>query len=104
MKDRFETSFSFVIGLGALSMILTMSHGKYGTEALNEVRKQISITKLSDEALQKRMERAEKVYKLFNGIGKSKIARIRTFPARFILNLSDNNVYHVIAGVSRANQ
>ena len=49
------------------------------------------------------MKRAEKVYKLFNGIGKSKIARIRTFPARFILNLSDNNVYHVIAGVLRAN-
>jgi len=85
---------------------LKPSRGKYGAEALvkDEVRKQISVTELSDEALRKRMERAEKVYKLFNGIGKSKIARIRTFPARFILNLSDNNVYHVIAGVLRANQ
>ena len=85
---------------------LKPSHGKYGAEALvkDEVRKQISVTELSDEALRKRMERAEKVYKLFNGIGKSKIARIRTFPARFILNLSDNNVYHVIAGILRANQ
>jgi len=85
---------------------LKPSHGKYGAEALvkDEARKQISVTELSDEALRKRMERAEKVYKLFNGIGKSKIARIRTFPARFILNLSDNNVYHVIAGVLRANQ
>jgi hypothetical protein len=76
-------------------------HGKYGAEALvkDEVRKQISVTELSDEALRKRMERVKKVYKLFNGIGKSKIARIRTFPARFILNLSDNNVYHVIANI-----
>jgi hypothetical protein len=85
---------------------LKPSRGKYGAEALvkDEVRKQISVTELSDEALRKRMERAEKVYKLFDGIGKSKIARIRTFPARFILNLSDNNVYHVIAGVLKANQ
>ncbi|GBC13853.2 hypothetical protein GLOIN_2v1709640 [Rhizophagus irregularis DAOM 181602=DAOM 197198] len=47
---------------------LKPSHGKYGAEALvkDEVRKQISVTELSDEALRKRMERAEKLYKLFN--------------------------------------
>ena len=50
---------------------LKPSRGKYGAEALvkDEVRKQISVTELSDEALRKRMKRAEKVYKLFNGIG-----------------------------------
>ncbi len=85
---------------------LKSSCDKYRAEALikNEVRKQISVTELSDKALRKRIERAEKVYKLFNGIGKSKIVRIRTFSAKFILNLSDNNVYYVIAGILRANQ
>ena len=55
---------------------LKPSYGKYGADALikDEVRKQIPVTKFSDEALRKRMERAKKVYKLFNGIGKLEIA------------------------------
>ena len=85
---------------------LKPNYGKYEADALikDEVRKQIPVTKFSDGALRKRREKAEKVYKLFNGIDKSKITRIKSFPARFILNLSDNNVECVIAGVLRANQ
>ena len=52
--------------------------------------------------MMQRMERAGKVYKFFNSIGRTKIARIRSFPARSILNLSDSNVDRVIAGVLRA--
>jgi len=83
---------------------LKPSCGKDGANALvkEEVRKQIPETKFSDDALRKRMERAGKVYKLFNSIGRTKIARIRSFPARSILNLSDSNVDRVIAGVLRA--
>ena len=83
---------------------LKSSYSKDGTKALveEEVRKQIPETKFSDEALRRRRGRAEKVYKLFNSIGKTKIERIRSFPARFILNLSDNNVNRVIAEVLRA--
>jgi undecaprenyl pyrophosphate synthase len=67
----------------------------------DEVRKQIPVTKFSDEALRKRRKRS---INFLMALIKSKITRIRSFPARFILNLSDNNVYHVIAGVLRANQ
>jgi hypothetical protein len=83
---------------------LKPSGGKDGAKALvkEEVRKQIPETKFSDDALRKRMERAGKVYKLFNSIGRTKIARIRSFPARSILNLSDSNVDRVLAGVLRA--
>ena len=49
-------------------------HGKDGSQALvkSEVRQAIPEAKRSDEALRKRMERSEKVYKLFNSIGKEK--------------------------------
>ncbi|PKK71562.1 hypothetical protein RhiirC2_744389 [Rhizophagus irregularis] len=33
-------------------------------------------TKCSDEALQKKTERSKKMYKLFNSIGKEKIAQL----------------------------
>ncbi|CAB5378584.1 unnamed protein product [Rhizophagus irregularis] len=81
-------------------------YGKDRAKALieEEVRKQIPETKFSNEALRRRRGRAEKVYKLFNSISKTKIERIRSFPARFILNLSDNNVNRVIAEVLRAEQ
>ncbi|GES88401.1 hypothetical protein GLOIN_2v1511284 [Rhizophagus clarus] len=83
---------------------LKPSGGKDRAKALvkEEVRKQISETKFSDDALRKKMERAGKVYKLFNSIGRTKIAQIRSFPARSILNMSDSNVDHVFAGVLRA--
>jgi hypothetical protein len=38
-------------------------------------------------------------YKLFNSTGKLKIAQIRSFPARSILNLSDSNIDRVIADI-----
>jgi len=59
---------------------LKLEHGKDGSQALvkSEVREAISEAKCSDEALRKRMERSEKMYKLFNSIGKEKIAWIRS--------------------------
>ncbi|GES76572.1 hypothetical protein GLOIN_2v1478598 [Rhizophagus clarus] len=56
--------------------------GKDGSEAIvkKEVRVAIPKTKCSDEALRKKTERSEKVYKLFNTIGKEKIVWIRTIP------------------------
>ncbi|CAG8833653.1 1045_t:CDS:2, partial [Gigaspora margarita] len=61
---------------------LKPEHGKDGSQALvkSEVREAIPEAKCSDEALRKRMERSEKVYKLLNGIGKERIARIKSTP------------------------
>ena len=58
---------------------LKLDHGKDGSQALvkSEVRKAIPEAKCSDKALRKRMERSEKVYKLFNSIGKEKIAPLQ---------------------------
>ena len=58
---------------------LKLKHDKNGSQALvkSEVREAIPEAKCSDEALQKRMERSEKVYKLFDSIGKEKIAQIK---------------------------
>ena len=59
----------------------------------------IPATKCSDEALRKRMERSEKVYKLFNTIGKEKIARIRSILPSFILNLTADEIKYVMAEI-----
>ncbi|RHZ69232.1 hypothetical protein Glove_286g28 [Diversispora epigaea] len=65
-----------------------------------EIRKEILESKLSDEALQKRRERAEKVYKLFMGTGgKTKILQIRSISSRSIFNLFIDNIDQVIVGV-----
>jgi hypothetical protein len=80
---------------------LKLEHGKDGSQALvkSEVRKAIPEAKCSDEALRKRMERSEKVYKLFNSIGKEKIAQIKTTPPGFILNLTKDEKDYVMAEV-----
>ena len=104
MRNVINRYFDFGEALYLWYKELKSSYGKDGAKALveEEVRKQILETKFSDEALRRRRGRAEKVYKLFNSIGKTKIERIRSFPARSILNLSDNNVNRVIAEVLRA--
>jgi|SRR5947207_6668339 len=65
-------------------------HGKDGSRALvnSEVGKEIPETKFSNDALRERMERARKTHRLFNTIGKEKIARISSIPPSFILNLT----------------
>ena len=80
---------------------LKLEHGKDGSLALvkSEVREAIPETKCSDEALRKKMERSEKVYKLFNSIGKEKIAQIKTTPPGFILNLTKDEKDYVMAEV-----
>ncbi|GES96035.1 hypothetical protein GLOIN_2v1598305 [Rhizophagus clarus] len=80
---------------------LKLEHGKDRSQALvkSEVRKAIPEAKCSDEALRKRMERSEKVYKLFNSIGKEKIAQIKTTPPGFILNLTKDEKDYVMAKV-----
>ena len=65
----------------------------------SEVRKAVSEAKCSDEALQKRMKRSKKVYKLFNSIGKEKIAQIKTTSPGFILNLTKDEKNYVMAKV-----
>ena len=45
------------------------------------------------------MERSEKVYKLFNSIGKEKIARIKSTPPDFILNLTKDEKDYVMAEI-----
>ena len=55
--------------------------------------------KCSDEALRKRIERSEKVYKLFDSIGKEKIARLKSTPPGFILNLTKDEKDYVIAEI-----
>ena len=80
---------------------LKLEHGKDGSQALvkKEVRMAIPETKCSDEALRKKTERSEKVYKLFNTIGKEKIVRIRTIPPSFILNLTEDEIKYVMAEI-----
>jgi hypothetical protein len=80
---------------------LKLEHGKDGSQALvkSEVREAIPEAKCSDEALRKRMERSEKVYKLFDSIGKEKIARIKSTPPGFILNLTKDEKDYVIAEI-----
>jgi len=80
---------------------LKLEHGKDGSLALvkSEVREAIPETKCSDEALRKKMERSEKVYKLFDSIGKEKIARIKSTPPGFILNLTKDEKDYVIAEI-----
>ncbi|CAB5381927.1 unnamed protein product [Rhizophagus irregularis] len=84
---------------------LKLEHGKDGSQALvkSEVRKAIPEAKCSDEALRKRMGRSEKVYKLFNSIGKEKIARIKSTPPGFILNLTKDEKDYVMAEVLKQN-
>ncbi|CAG8856865.1 38567_t:CDS:1, partial [Gigaspora margarita] len=55
--------------------------------------------KFSDDALKKRMERARKMFKIFNTIGKEKIAQVKSIPPGFILNLTVDDTDYVIAEV-----
>ena len=48
---------------------------------------------------EKRTEKSEKMYKLFNSIGKEKIARIRSIPPSFILNLTADETKYVMAEI-----
>ncbi|GBB94286.1 hypothetical protein RclHR1_23230008 [Rhizophagus clarus] len=80
---------------------LKPTYGKEGSRALvkSEVRKEIPETKFSDDALKKRMERARKMFRIFNTIGKEKIARVKSIPPGFILNLTQDDIDYVIAKV-----
>ncbi|KAF0459844.1 hypothetical protein F8M41_000699 [Gigaspora margarita] len=80
---------------------LKLEHGKDGSQALvkSEVREAIPEAKCSDKALRKRMKRSEKVYKLFNGMGKEKIAQIKSTPPGFILNLTKDEKDYVMAEI-----
>jgi len=80
------------------SLTLVSANRKDESRALvkNEVRDK---TKCSDEALRKKTEKSEKVYKLFNSIGKEKIARIRSIPPSFILNLTADETKYVMAEI-----
>ena len=59
----------------------------------------IPETKCSDEALRKRTERSKKMYKLFNSIGKERIARIRSIPPSYVLNITKDETKCVMAEI-----
>jgi len=84
---------------------LKPTYGKEGARALvkSEVRKEISKTKLSEDALRKRMERARKMHRIFNTIGKEKIVHIVFTPPGLILNLTGDDTDYVIAEVLKHN-
>ncbi|CAG8748258.1 37042_t:CDS:2, partial [Gigaspora margarita] len=80
---------------------LKPTYGKDGARALvkSEVRKEIPEAKFSNDAFKKRMERARKMFKIFNTIGKEKIVRVKSIPPGFILNLTVDDTDYVIAEV-----
>ncbi|RIA87469.1 hypothetical protein C1645_827747 [Glomus cerebriforme] len=80
---------------------LKLDHDKDGSQALvkSEVKEAIPKAKCSDEALRKRMERSEKIYKLFNSIGKEKITQLKSTPLDFILNLTKDEKDYVMAKI-----
>ncbi|CAJ0834279.1 1585_t:CDS:1 [Entrophospora sp. SA101] len=63
-----------------------------------ELRDQIPIT-ITKEALRKRTEKARKIYKLFDAVGKEKINQVRTFTASSISRLSTDDIDCVIVKV-----
>ena len=69
----------------------------------DEVRNPIPERKITDDALRKRMERSRKAYKPFNAIVKEKIGRIIFFSPSSILNLTLNDIDHVIAEILTGN-
>ena len=75
-RDLISSYFDFGEALFNRYKELNPTYGKEGARALikNEVRKEISETKFSDDALKKRMERVQKMFRIFNTIGKEKIA------------------------------
>ncbi|KAF0522138.1 hypothetical protein F8M41_015593 [Gigaspora margarita] len=84
---------------------LKPTYGKEGARALvkSKVRKEISKTKLSEDALRKRMERAQKMHRIFNTIDKEKIVHIVFTPSGLILNLTGDDTDYVIAEVLKHN-
>ncbi|CAG8817859.1 21659_t:CDS:2, partial [Gigaspora margarita] len=84
-----------------VSRALISSYFDFGEALFNqykdEVRKEIPETKLSDNALRKRIERARKIHRIFNAIAKEKIVHIVSTPSGLILNLTGDDTDYVIA-------
>ncbi|GBC13866.2 uncharacterized protein OCT59_000017 [Rhizophagus irregularis] len=95
-----ETSDLALLRLLALHL-LKLVHGKDEVRALvnSEVSEEIPETKCSNDALRKRMKRGWKMYRIFNTIGKEKMAQITSIPLSFILNLTQDDINYMIAKV-----
>ncbi|CAG8823389.1 14742_t:CDS:2, partial [Gigaspora margarita] len=65
----------------------------------SKVRKEISKPKFSNDTLKKQIERARKMFKIFNTISKEKIVQVKFIPQGFILNFTVDNADYVIAKV-----
>ncbi|CAG8823179.1 2666_t:CDS:1, partial [Gigaspora margarita] len=76
------------------------SHKKQVAKILvnEEVRNQ-NFKEVSNDALRKKTERAQKIYKLFDAIGKDKMVRVRSFIALTISKLSKENINHIILNI-----
>ncbi|GBB88039.1 hypothetical protein RclHR1_14590001 [Rhizophagus clarus] len=99
--DLISNYFNFGEALYNRYKELKPTYGKEGARALvkSEVRKEIPETKFSDDTLKKRMERARKMFRIFDTIGKKKITRVKLTPSGFILNLTVDDTNYVIAEI-----
>ena len=83
-----------------------LNHEDLASQSLveDDVQKQLPKD-ISEEALRKRIERAQKVYGLFSSInvdmGRAMIGRIKTFSLSTITALSKDDIKYVIAKVLR---
>ncbi|CAB5361949.1 unnamed protein product [Rhizophagus irregularis] len=65
----------------------------------SEISEEIPEMKCSNDTLRKRMKRGWKMYRIFNTIGKEKMAQITSIPLSFILNLTQDDIDYMIAKV-----
>ena len=84
-----------------------LNHEDLASQSLVDDDVQKQLPDVSEEALRKRIERAQKVYGLFSSInvdvnmGRAMIGRIKTFSLSTITALSKDDIKYVIAKVLR---
>ena len=81
-----------------------LNHEDLASQSLVDDDVQKQLPDVSEEALRKRIERAQKVYGLFSSInvdGRAMIGRVKTFSLTTITALSKDDIKYVIAKVLR---
>jgi hypothetical protein len=66
----------------------------------DELRKQLPES-ITNNALKKRKERAQKIYELFHDIGVEKIERVKSFTAVALGKLNQEEIDHVLVQLAR---
>ena len=90
-----------VLNYGSIIIGKIYSEDASNARVNDKIREQISAEdKLTETNLRKRKERAKKIFRLFNNIGRKEIiGRIKTFNATTILNLSQDDVDYIISKI-----